>query len=463
MRVSNPRKQKLYWLLLIIWVAICLTSGIASLKAASFFRVADNVATAAMGGGDGSYNRAVACDVDVCYVHGGGTNTTFTGPSNQLFEYDVTTDTWTEISTSPTRPLYSGDTSGFSNGYFVGRSSGTGNSPSTETTYAYHIASDTWQSVTTSPVGWTINGGQVGIPIDDRFYVFQVFSGAIGAYIDITNLAGGWTSVQGPVDFTMAPLNTGCVGGGTMQFDSIVHDPDGAFVVFHGDCVAVYDIDADLWTYSSVDVLPEPNTPVSLAYFDAKNGATFGYWDQPNDQMVMYLLDTTTFAVTSTDNLVDSDMDYGPFDDAIIGPYPRGSFVNVDNETLMLFGSARTNRLTPVGGSANRWFLFNGDPPAEEKTVDTWIPNFLDSLGLNSDMGKLLSGVLFVGTLMFALLNRGVVALMALAVAAMAGTFLVAVMIFDPSILLIMVAIVGLGAMGLIFALFSGAGDSADG
>ena len=99
----------------------------------------------------------------------------------------------------------------------------------------------------------------------------------------------------------------------------------------------------------------------------------------------------------------------------------------------------------------------------EEPDVDTWIPNFLDSLGLNSDMGKLLSGVLFVGTLMFALLNRGVVALMALAVAAMAGTFLVAVMIFDPSILLIMVAIVGLGAMGLIFALFSGAGDNADG
>jgi hypothetical protein len=78
-------------------------------------------------------------------------------------------------------------------------------------------------------------------------------------------------------------------------------------------------------------------------------------------------------------------------------------------------------------------------------------------------MGKLLSGVLFVGTLMFALLNRGVVALMAMAVSAMAGTFLVAAMIFDPSILLIMVAIVGLGAMGLIFALFSGAGDNADG
>jgi len=172
---------------------------------------------------------------------------------------------------------------------------------------------------------------------------------------------------------------------------------------------------------------------------------------------------STMYAIVGwSTSTVDLEWNYSFNDPPVTGGvnYSGGLFWN--NEAS--FDRNDPTKWVESGGTRDSGFtVFGNIFTSVETDIDSWLENFLASLGLNSDMGKLLSGVLFVGTLMFALLNRGVVALMAMAVSAMAGTFLVAAMIFDPSILLIMVAIVGLGAMGLIFALFSGAGDSADG
>lgn len=448
-----------FWLALLI-AAVAFSLIVTYVQASTFIRAADNSVSAGTGGGNGSYNRAVACGDGFCYVLGGGTNNTSTGPSNVLARYNISTDTWGNISTSPTRPLFRNLTASVSEGYFVARARGVGSSPTTETLYSYNIATDTWQSTTTSPPSWVGGSGMVGVAVGTQYYLFS--PGGAAGRIDITNLAGGWTSRQGPVGF---PTGGVCVSGDSLQFDSPVYDPDNnTILIFHGDCVGQYSISNNSWTFSAADVLPESNTPVSLAFYDADNGVTFGYWDQPNSRMEMYTLNVDTYAVTAIANLVNADMDYGPFDDATIGPYPipQGSYINSDGETELLFGSAMTNQSTPTGGTANRWFLYTGDPggvTTTERDFDSWLDNFLSSLGMNSPVGRLLVGSLFAGVLFFVLAIRGVPWIMSLGITGFAVVTMTAAMVFDPAILLGLIAIVGVASIGLIFSLFIGGGD----
>jgi hypothetical protein len=438
-----------------IYVAIAIAAALWSLIggyafAASFIRTADNSVSAGAGGGDGSYNRGVACGDDKCYAHGGGTNNTSTGPSNLLVEYDIATDTWTNISTSPTRPLYRQVSTGFYNGYFVGLSSGTGSSPSTTTLYSYNVGTDTWQTSTTKPVGWG-SGTFVGVVVEDDYYLFETLG--VGGRIDITNLAGGWTLRQGPIN---AP-----VGCQSLQFASIVYDPaENELIIFIEDCAGKYDLTANTWTFSTVAALPEISTPVSLAYYDANNGITFGYWDQLNSRMEMYLLDTSTFSYTATTNLTDANLDYGPFDDATVGPYPipSGGFINDLGETEFLFGSARTNLTSPTSGTANRWWLVTGDPGGVvtvDKNIDTWLQNFLDSMNLGSPFGRILAGVMFAAIVFIWLSVLHIPWIISLGAAGMATTFLTAALIFPIAIFLALVAAVMFGGFAAIIALLA--------
>lgn len=450
------RKLKLLRIAILSLVAAAIIP-ISTISAETFIRAANNSVSAGAGGGDGSYNRAVACGDGKCYAHGGGTNNTSTGPSNALIEYDIATDTWSTLTPSSTRPLYRNATASVSNGYFVARNRGTGNSSTTETTYSYNITTDSWQSVTTSPPAWTGGFGMVGIAVGNTYYIFSP-SGFDGS-IDIRNLAAGWNSKVGPSGF---PSGGACVAGDGMEYDSPVYDPiNNTIVVFHGDCVGVYSVATDSWAYSSANVLPESNTPVSIAYYDANNGITFGYWDQPTDSIVRYTLDISDFSVTAISNLTDTDMDYGPFDDATVGPYtiPSGYLENDSGETQLLFGSARTNRTSPVGGTANRWFLVTGDPggvnPTGPHTIYDWLDNFLTSMGLNSPLGKFAVGGGFSLFLMVFLLAIKVPPLIALFVGTLSGSALVAALLISPEAFLIGLGIGGLGLFVTIFTVFT--------
>lgn len=117
---------------------------------------------------------------------------------------------------------------------------------------------------------------------------------------------------------------------------------------------------------------------------------------------------------------------------------------------------------TVVGTNASAPFAIYGlevFPNDTTGTIDSWIPNFLTSIGMNTPIGKILVGVIFAGILFFVMSAWKIPWIISLGVAGMSGTFLTAATVLDPAILLGMVAIIGLGAIGLIFSLFLGGGN----
>lgn len=92
-----------------------------------------------------------------------------------------------------------------------------------------------------------------------------------------------------------------------------------------------------------------------------------------------------------------------------------------------------------------------------DNDVDSWIINFLESLGLNSPFGKVLAGAIFTAVIFMILAINGVPWIIALGLAGMAVTVLTAALIFNPAILLGLAAIVMMGGMLLIFTLVLGA------
>lgn len=113
------------------------------------------------------------------------------------------------------------------------------------------------------------------------------------------------------------------------------------------------------------------------------------------------------------------------------------------------------------GGLTDSGFVvFSNVITPVENDIDSWLDNFLTGLNLNTPFGRLLAGFLFATVLFFILSALRIPWIMSLGVAGLSGTFLTAATIFDPAILLGMIAIVGLGAMGLLFALFIGGGSN---
>lgn len=438
-------------LLTFVVVSLLAILSYSVVYANSFERVTDNAATAGAGGGLGTYNRGIGCDVGICYVHGGGTNNTSTGPSNQLYRYTVATDTWTLLDTSPTRPLYREDSQGFTDGHYIGFAAGIGNSPTAVTTYSYNVTADTWETTTAVPTLFTAGFGYTATAVDGSFYLFGP-SGTGSGRIAVDDLAGGWTTRNGPI---LLPGSCNNLQASTNTYDPVNNE----IVVFKRDCAAVYSISGNSWTYSAENALPVDNGTVFLTYYDADLGVVFGYWDQPNSQIDFYVLDTDTFDYSVAYTLTDADFDYGPFDQGSSNPtIPHGEYLNANNESIVLFGSMRTGLITPTP-AAPRWWVFTGDPGGVvtvDRNIDTWLDNFLTGLNMNSPVGRMLVGTFFAMALFIVLMLMKVPALIGLGVAGLSGTFLTAALVFSPVILLGAVAILGLGTIGLIFSKFLG-------
>jgi len=97
--------------------------------------------------------------------------------------------------------------------------------------------------------------------------------------------------------------------------------------------------------------------------------------------------------------------------------------------------------------------------PDEGVTVDSWIIGWIDRFGFNSPMGKLLIAIVAMAVVFLILIAFKIPMIFAMAISGMSSTVGFAVLIIEPWMILAMVAIVGLGAMFLIYRLFSGGGD----
>lgn len=113
------------------------------------------------------------------------------------------------------------------------------------------------------------------------------------------------------------------------------------------------------------------------------------------------------------------------------------------------------------GGDTDSGFVVYNNivPVVTEGTFDSWLDNFLSSLGMNSPVGRLLVGSLFAGVLFFVLAIKEVPWIISLGITGFAVVTMTAAMVFNPAILLGLIAIVGVASIGLIFSLFIGGGD----
>ena len=101
-------------------------------------------------------------------------------------------------------------------------------------------------------------------------------------------------------------------------------------------------------------------------------------------------------------------------------------------------------------------------PADNAGTIDAWTTNFLASMGMNSPVGKVLVGSLFAMFVFLILAKWGVPWILSLGLTGIFTTFLTAAFIFDPAVLLGLVALVMFGAMLLVFSLVLG-GDKGNG
>lgn len=148
---------------------------------------------------------------------------------------------------------------------------------------------------------------------------------------------------------------------------------------------------------------------------------------------------------------------------AIIGDvYPAGHFDSC-NSAAPLFRNCADPADWAIEGatgdeSAFAVFGIVVTPPAE-RTIDTWIVNLLNAMGMNSPMGRLLIGVGFAVVVLIALLLVNVPFLFAAAFGSIVGTVLVTALLVSEAAFMALVAIVGIGLIGKLVM----GGGSSDG
>jgi hypothetical protein len=159
--------------------------------------------------------------------------------------------------------------------------------------------------------------------------------------------------------------------------------------------------------------------------------------------------------------LSEADFNYLAFTD--LAPM-EGHFTDAQGITNLVFGGGKTSLANP-GVTASEWFYRIGDPggvTTTENTFDTWLVNFFASMGMDSPVGRILVGSLFIMAIFMVMAIKGVPWIISLGLTGISAVMLTLVNVLDEAILLSLIAIVMFGGMGLIFALFMG-GDRGDG
>lgn len=454
MKITNKRKRFLLWAALFLWIAIWTLGGIQIVKAATLFQAADNSGA----GTNQSWNRAFVCsaETELCYAFGGGTTAGTT--VDDTYFYTPGTDTWTttgfaEMPAAYRFIYYAGGA--YENWIFA-----TETSSGNQNTLLYGINGDSWSTIA-DPAGGFSSSTITGTNVDSEYYVFN-FSGTIlTAYtLDIESPGSGWSSAQSAVTASTS-----------VQYAKSVYDPvNQTIVIITRDNGITFEWDVAAGTGIVVADTFTPCTGAgtvcipSVFFYDADLGLVAGKQGDPGATTIgLYQYDpvTNVWGNTPVETLTDSDFNYLAFTDFA----PKGSAYTNPNTgvTEFMFGGGVTNLANP-GVASSEWFIRTGDPggvATEDRNFDTWYQNFLDSMGMGGTLGKLLVSSMIGGIFYFVLAIKGVPWIISLGITGLIITTFTAGLIFNPAILLGLIAIVGLGGMFLLLAMIFGGGDSA--
>lgn len=413
--------------------------------------------------GEPAINREVACSQTTvyCYVMGGGAD--IGTVSNVVNRYNRLTDSVDTVHVLPADVGFSGAyASGAYSHYII--AVGAPNVGSTLHAYIYDENTNLWTDRNINSEIFGQGFGYTGVQVGPYFYLFTIQSSIFNAFrIDLNNPSAGFSNIS----------QTAWTTGYSLQWAKSVYDPITQHVLIfnlNNGILINYNVAQEkAFSVSSTfaPCVPTMGCQPSLTFYDNDFGIVAGkQGDISSTTIGLYQWDwtTQTFSATPVEILSNANFTSQQFG-ATFQP-KAGSVTDPDTgETQTFFGSSMTASVNP-GYSANQFWLRTGDPGGvtpTEHNFDTWLTNFLASMGLDSPVGKLIVGSLFVGIMFFILSIKGVPWLLSLGIAGLAVTTMTAASIFDPAVLLGLLAIAMLGGIFLIIsALFgrsSGGGE----
>lgn len=442
-----------------IYIAIGIAAAVWSVVGGIVF-AATLIQAADHGSGNTSFNRAFVCSQEstFCYTWGGGSSGTSAGWVDDTFRYNPTLDSWASgsIVELPVVAKFLYYTTGSFENLMIATETANNNS------FLYDETSNTFQTIS-PPVGFSGNFGYLGVSAGEDYYLMEAVGGIFSAFrLDMTNPGAGWMSIQ---DVYTEPVS--------LQFAKAVYDPVNNVIVMISTVSGlsdvgytwIFDINTGQLIENIVDKFPPCDIVVSSCVpsffaYDANLGVIAGKQGTPSATTIgLYQFDVVTmdWSSATVEILSEADFNYAAF--TTLGP--MNSSYTIDGITTTMFGGGQTASASP-GFTAGEWFIRTGDPGGVtpvERDFDSWISNFLASIGMDSPVGRLLVGSIFSIVMFFVLTIKGVPWIMALGITGLSITTLTAAMIFNPAILLGLIAIVMVGGMGLIFALILGGGD----
>lgn len=447
-------KRQRKYLLISIAIAAAIWSIVGGKILAASLLQTPNIST-----GEQAINRAVACSQTTvyCYIMGGGADVGT--DSNAVNRYDRSIDGVSTTTVLPAQVAFQNYVSGAYSNYIVAL--GNPGFGSTVHAYVYNETTATWTDTSVSSQLTGEELGYAGVAVGKYFYVFTQATGPIfNAYrMDITDATAG---------FTIVSQDTGSASW-SLQFAKAVYDPvsnhvlifsrdNGILISYNIGTQQVFSISGTFAPCDSVATC-QP----SLAFYDNNLGVLAGkQGDISATTIGLYQFDwdTTTFSASTAEILSNANFNSSQFTAADAFQPNAGSVTGSDGITETFFGSSITTSASP-GYNANMFWLRTGDPGGVTTTrndFDSWLDHFLSGIGMNSDLGKLLVGSLFVGIIFLVLAIRGVPWIVSLAVSGIAVVMLTAATVFSATILLSLMALVMFAGILMLMSLIFGRG-----
>jgi hypothetical protein len=399
----------------------------------------------------------------MCYAIGGGADSGT--DSAAVDSYDRSNDTITAVQSLPEQAVF-GNYTGSAYGNYIMAIGGNLTSLNTET-YIYNELTDSWQTVT--PL-FDVSAGYTATAAGQYYYVFTIVSGQANAYrLNLENIAGGYSLVAS---------ETGWAGFGLTRSKTIYDPEENKFLIFAKDdgfmitfnpITAAFDFTSSTYVFDPCDTIN--NCAPSLAFYDANFGIVAGKQGDPSSTTIgLYQWDWEGgdgdggFSASTVETLSNANFNSLQFTQDTDSQPEAGWVTDDEGITQTFFGSSKSNSSNP-GYNANQYWLRTGDPggvTTTENTFDTWLVNFFASMGMDSPVGRILVGSLFIMAIFMVMAIKGVPWIISLGLTGISAVMLTLVNVLDEAILLSLIAIVMFGGMGLIFALFMG-GDRGDG
>lgn len=448
------KRQRKYLLIGIAIIAAIWSIVGGKVLAASLLQT-PNIST-----GEPAINRAVACSQTTfyCYIMGGGADSGT--KSDVVSRYNRNTNVVDTSTALPDDVPFSNYVSGAYSHYIIA----IGNPDFSNSVYAYvyNENTQTWSRTNISGDLVNENWGYAGVAVGQYFYIFTLepTSGIFtAARLDITNATAGASTVSQTSGFT----------GYIVQWAKSVYDPESNHVLlFNRDngLLISYNVGTSQAFGTAGTFTPCDSTTLcqpSLAFYDNNLGLVAGkQGDISSTTIGLYQFDwdTTTFSSSTVEILSNANFNSSQFTADDVFQPNAGSVTGSDGITQTFFGSSITNLANP-GYNANMFWLRTGDPGGVTTTrndFDSWLDHFLSGIGMNSDLGKLLVGSLFVGIIFLVLAIRGVPWIVSLAVSGIAVVMLTAATVFSATILLSLMALVMFAGILMLMSLIFGRG-----